>query len=103
MSVVTQPQQAQPLTGVRVIDFTQVMLGPCCTQMLGDYGADVVKIELPGAGDTVRKLGEQRAGVGLYWKTLSRNKRSVALDLRTPEGRELFLRGEKYLYCIAEK
>jgi len=81
-----------PLSGIRVIDIATMIAAPLAASILGDYGADVVKIELPGAGDTVRKLGEQRAGVGLYWKTLSRNKRSVALDLRTPEGRELFLR-----------
>jgi crotonobetainyl-CoA:carnitine CoA-transferase CaiB-like acyl-CoA transferase len=69
-----------------------MIAAPLAGSMLGDYGADVVKVELPGAGDTVRKMGEQRDGVGLYWKTLSRNKRSVALDLRRPEGQALFLR-----------
>jgi crotonobetainyl-CoA:carnitine CoA-transferase CaiB-like acyl-CoA transferase len=69
-----------------------MIAAPLAGSILGDYGADIVKVELPGAGDTVRKMGEQRAGIGLYWKTLSRNKRSVALDLRHPDGQELFLK-----------
>jgi crotonobetainyl-CoA:carnitine CoA-transferase CaiB-like acyl-CoA transferase len=81
-----------PLSGIRVLDIATMIAAPLTASILGDYGADVIKIELPGAGDTVRKLGEQRDGVGLYWKTLSRNKRSVALDLRTEEGQSLFLR-----------
>jgi len=85
-------QRSGPLAGIRVLDIATMIAAPLAGSILGDYGADVVKIELPGAGDTVRKLGEQREGIGLYWKTLSRNKRSVALDLRRPEGQELFLR-----------
>lgn len=81
-----------PLSGVRVLDIATMIAAPLVGSILGDYGADVVKVELPGAGDTVRKMGEQRNGVGLYWKTLSRNKRSVALDLRRPEGQALLLR-----------
>jgi crotonobetainyl-CoA:carnitine CoA-transferase CaiB-like acyl-CoA transferase len=81
-----------PLAGLRVLDIATMIAAPLTASILGDYGADVVKIEMPGAGDTVRKLGEQRNGVGLYWKTLSRNKRSVAMDLRHPEARRLFLR-----------
>lgn len=87
-----QPRRSGPLAGVRVLDIATMIAAPLAGSILGDYGADVVKIELPGAGDTVRKLGEQRDGIGLYWKTLSRNKRSVALDLRRPEGQALFLR-----------
>jgi len=80
---------AQPLAGVRVIDFTQVMLGPCATQVLGDYGADVIKIERMGAGDLSRSSipndpGGQQNPV---FCSLNRNKRSLALNLRTEEGR----------------
>jgi len=75
-----------PLSGIRVIDFTQVMLGPVCTQMLGDYGADVIKIERKGAGDLSRGTFEPVAGHdNPVFCSLNRNKRSVALDLKRPE------------------
>ena len=75
-----------PLSGVRVIDFTQVMLGPVCTQMLGDYGADVIKIERKGAGDLSRSTFEPVAGHdNPVFCSLNRNKRSAALDLKNPD------------------
>ena len=75
-----------PLAGIRVIDFTQVMLGPVCTQMLGDYGADVIKIERKGAGDLSRGTFEPVAGHdNPVFCSLNRNKRSVALDLKSPD------------------
>jgi formyl-CoA transferase len=75
-----------PLSGIRVIDFTQVMLGPVCTQMLGDYGADVIKIERKGAGDLSRSTFEPVAGHdNPVFCSLNRNKRSAALDLKNPD------------------
>ena len=76
-----------PLAGIRVVDFTQVMMGPVATQMLADYGADVIKIERPGAGDLSRTaFPDDPAGLlGPVFCSLNRNKRSVALDLRKPE------------------
>lgn len=72
-----------PLSGIRVIDFTQVMMGPVCTQMLGDYGADVIKIERAGAGDLSRSTFPPANGIdNPIFCSLNRNKRSVALDLR---------------------
>jgi len=72
-----------PLSGIRVIDFTQVMMGPVCTQMLGDYGADVIKIERAGAGDLSRSTFPPDRGIdNPIFLSLNRNKRSVALDLR---------------------
>ena len=78
----------QPLSGVRVVDFTQVMMGPCATQTLGDYGADVVKIERIGAGDLSRwSIGDDHAGQqNPVFSSLNRNKRSIALDLKSPDG-----------------
>ena len=79
-----------PLAGIRVLDFTQVMMGPCCTQMLGDYGADVIKIERPGLGDLSRwSVGEDPdGGNNPVFSSLNRNKRSVALDMKSEEGRK---------------
>ena len=78
-----------PLAGVRVLDFTQVMMGPCCTQMLGDYGADVIKIERPRIGDLSRwSVGEDPdGGNNPVFASLNRNKRSVALDMKSEQGR----------------
>ncbi len=84
-----QAAAVQPLSGVRVIDFTQVMLGPSATQVLADYGADVVKIERPGAGDLSRtSLPDDPDGLdNPVFRSLNRNKRSIALDLRKPDGK----------------
>ena len=81
----------QPLSGIRVIDFTQVMLGPCCTQVLADYGADVIKIERPGAGDLSRtSIADDPDGMNNpVFRSLNRNKRSIALDLRKDEAKEV--------------
>src|SRR5690554_3119729 len=83
-----------PLSDVRVIDFTQVMLGPCATQMLGDFGADVIKIERPGTGDLSRHFfgekGEESMN-NVVFASLNRNKRSVELDNKSPEGRKAIL------------
>ena len=83
-----------PLDGVRILDFTQVMMGPCCTQMLGDYGADVIKIERAGAGDLSRwSVGEDPdGGNNPIFVSLNRNKRSVALNLKSDEDRAAALR-----------
>jgi len=80
----------QPLSGVKVIDFSQVMLGPCATQMLADYGADVIKIERP-AGDLSRSsLADDPDGPNNpVFRSLNRNKRSIALDLAKPEGKHV--------------
>lgn len=81
-----------PLEGVRVIDFTQVMMGPSATQMLGDLGADVIKIENPKGGDLSRTSFGATDEVGLnnpVFCSLNRNKRSLALDLRQPENKDI--------------
>jgi len=82
----------QPLEGVVVLDFTQVELGPCCTQTLGDFGADVLKVERPGAGDLAREHMKHACGESAVFWSLNRNKRSVAIDVRSPLGREAVLR-----------
>jgi crotonobetainyl-CoA:carnitine CoA-transferase CaiB-like acyl-CoA transferase len=79
-----------PLTGIRVIDFSQAMLGPAATMSLGDFGADVVKIERIGRGDLSRSSGQGAVDDAVF-ASMNRNKRSVAVDLRSPEGRDLVL------------
>jgi crotonobetainyl-CoA:carnitine CoA-transferase CaiB-like acyl-CoA transferase len=82
------------LDGIRVLDFTQMMLGPWATQLLGDLGADVIKIERPGAGEWERGLemmGELLAGESSAFLAMNRNKRSVALDLKDPVARDALL------------
>ena len=81
-----------PLSGVRILDFTQVMLGPCATQMLADFGADVIKIERPGAGDLSRNFFDQRSEAGMnnaVYSSLNRNKRSVEIDTKSPAGKQM--------------
>jgi crotonobetainyl-CoA:carnitine CoA-transferase CaiB-like acyl-CoA transferase len=86
MSVQPQTTEDLPLSGIRVIDFTQVMMGPVCTQTLADYGADVIKIERQGAGDLSRSTFAPVAGAdNPIFCSLNRNKRSVALDLRSAD------------------
>ena len=79
------------LSGVRVLDLTRVLSGPFCTALLGDLGADVLKIEAP-EGDSVRGQGAIKDGLSWYFAQFNRNKRSLRLDLRKPEGREILTR-----------
>ena len=83
-----------PLSGIRVIDFTQVMLGPCATQMLGDFGADVIKVERPGTGDLSRSFyGEtsEEAMNNAVFVSLNRNKRSIEINSKSDVGRQQIL------------
>ncbi len=82
---------AGPLAGLRVLDLTRLLPGPVCTLYLGDLGADVVKIEDTGAGDYARSLGSRPGTVSAFFRAVNRNKRSAALDLKHPKGREAFL------------
>ncbi len=84
--------QDGPLTGVRVLDVSTILAGPLCCRILGDHGAEVVKVEHPEAGDGMRGHGEAKDGTPLWWKEISRNKRTVGLKLSTPEGADLLLR-----------
>jgi alpha-methylacyl-CoA racemase len=80
-----------PLNGVRVLDLTRMLPGPFCTQILADFGADVIKIEDVVHGDPFRATEPRMGGVAVRHLTLNRNKRSLALDLKSPQGREIFL------------
>lgn len=81
-----------PLAGVRVLDCSTMIAAPTTAATLADYGADVIKLERPGSGDHARRYGAQKNGIGLYWKALGRNKKSVALDLHGTAAQELLLR-----------
>ena len=81
-----------PLQGVRVVEAATLAAGPMAGATLGEFGAEVIKVEQPGAGDPMRTWGRRRDGIGLAWKSVSRNKRCVTLDLRRPEGQELLHR-----------
>ncbi len=81
-----------PLEGLRVIDVSTILAGPLCCQLLGDYGADVIKVEHPVSGDSMRGHGWQKDGVPLWWKEISRNKRVIGLDLGAPDGAEVLRR-----------
>lgn len=79
-----------PLEGVRVLDLATIYAGPFAAMLLGDYGAEVIKVEHP-RGDPMRGHGHSKDGVGLWWKMVSRNKRAITLDLSKPQGQELLL------------
>jgi crotonobetainyl-CoA:carnitine CoA-transferase CaiB-like acyl-CoA transferase len=81
-----------PLAGVRVLDVATLFAGPLAATFLGDFGAEVTKIEHPRRPDAARSHGPAKDGVNLWWKTLGRNKRAMTLDLSAPEGAELLLR-----------
>jgi crotonobetainyl-CoA:carnitine CoA-transferase CaiB-like acyl-CoA transferase len=91
----------QPLDGIKVLDLSRVLAGPWCTQILADFGADVIKIEKPGRGDDTRAWGppyligadgEEERAQSAYYLSCNRNKRSAAIDLATPEGAALIRR-----------
>jgi crotonobetainyl-CoA:carnitine CoA-transferase CaiB-like acyl-CoA transferase len=81
---------AGPLAGLRVVEAATLAAGPMVGTALGEFGAEVIKVEQPGSGDPMRTWGNRRDGIGLAWKSVGRNKRFVTLDLRQPEGQDLF-------------
>ncbi|WP_436859178.1 CaiB/BaiF CoA transferase family protein [Citrobacter tructae] len=84
-------KQSGVLSGVRVLDLTRVLAGPYCGMMLADFGADVIKIELPGKGDDSRANAPQINGESAYFMNLNRNKRGITLNLKSEEGRQIFM------------
>lgn len=79
-----------PLSGITVIDASTILAGPLTCQILGDFGADVIKVEHPTKGDAMRGHGRSKDGVPIWWKELSRNKRTIGLSLSEPDGAEVF-------------
>ena len=83
----SNPLNTGPLAGVKVLDMSRILAGPTCTQLLGDYGADIIKVEKPGKGDDLRNW--KINGVSHWWAVYSRNKRSISIDLKKDEGLDL--------------
>ena len=81
-----------PLSGIRIVDLTRILSGPFCTMLLGDMGADVIKIESPHEGDQIRKIGAGQNDFSWYFASFNRNKRSMALDLKSPADKEILAR-----------
>jgi crotonobetainyl-CoA:carnitine CoA-transferase CaiB-like acyl-CoA transferase len=84
---------SQPLSGIRILDLSRLLPGAYASQMMADFGADVIKVEEPGSGDYGRFMPPHGAGgMSLYYLAINRNKRSITLNLKSAEGREIFLR-----------
>ncbi|MFE2417831.1 CaiB/BaiF CoA transferase family protein [Streptomyces hokutonensis] len=88
----TETTTTTPLSGLRVLDLATLFAGPLAATMLGDFGAEVIKVEHPAKPDPSRGHGPSKDGVGLWWKLLGRNKRTITLDLSTPGGHDTLLR-----------
>ena len=80
---------ARPLDGVKVLDLSVFIAGPYCGALLGDFGAEVIKVEMPGIGDPLRRLGSTAEGTSFFWRTISRNKETITFDFRKPQGQEI--------------
>src|SRR5919109_3857387 len=80
------PESPLPLAGFRVLDFTRVLAGPLCTMLLGDMGAEVIKIEDPAHGDDTRGWAPFVGATSTYFASVNRNKKSVAVDIKSPDG-----------------
>ncbi|MEM1092043.1 MAG: CoA transferase, partial [Pseudomonadota bacterium] len=78
-----------PLAGIRVIELGQILAGPFTTTMLGYFGAEVIKIEAPGTGDPIRGWRTVRNGTSLWWHSHARNKKSVTINLKSPDGQRM--------------
>ena len=78
-----------PLEGIKIVDLTRVLSGPYCTMILADFGAEVIKIETPKTGDDSRAFGPYVNGESAYYMSINRNKKSISVNTRTPEGCDL--------------
>jgi formyl-CoA transferase len=81
-----------PLEGIRVLELAQIVAGPFCGALMAEFGADVIKVEMPGRGDDVRRMGPSEGDVGYWWAVENRNKKVITLDLHHPKGQEIVRR-----------
>lgn len=91
-----------PLEGLKVLDLTRVLAGPYCTMLLGDLGANIIKVEMPGTGDDSRHFGPYQNGESAYFMSLNRNKRSMTLNLKNEQGKNLLIELVKKVDVIIE-
>ena len=91
-----------PLAGVKVLELGTLIAGPFCAKTLADFGAEVIKVEPPGEGDPLRRWRKMRNGVSLWWHVQSRNKKSITLDLRQPEGQAVVRRLARECQVVVE-
>jgi len=91
-----------PLAGITVLELGSLIAGPFCAKTLGDFGAEVIKLEPPGEGDALRKWRRMRNGTSLWWHVQSRNKKSLTCDLRRPEGQEIVRRLARRAHIMIE-
>ena len=89
MDIASSPSSAGPLTGLKVLELGQLIAGPFAAKTLADFGAEVIKIEAPGAGDPLRKWRLLKNGTSVWWQVQSRNKRSLALDLKDSQAQDI--------------
>lgn len=86
----TSVEKRLPLEGIRIIEMGQLLAGPFCAQLLGDFGAEIIKVEQPEIGDPMREWGREKSdGQSLWWPMVARNKKSITLNLRTLEGQKV--------------
>ncbi len=78
-----------PLEGIRVLELAQIVAGPFCGALMAEFGAEVIKVEMPGRGDDVRRMGPSEEDVGYWWAVENRNKKAITLDLHHPKGQEI--------------
>ena len=93
---------ARPLDGIRVLDFTRYQQGPFATALLADFGAEVIKVEDPGGGDFGRRMWREPDGFSAFWESLNRGKKSLTLDMRHPEARDIALRISENVDVLVE-
>jgi formyl-CoA transferase len=91
-----------PLAGIKVLELGTLIAGPFCGKTLADFGAEVIKVEPPGEGDPLRRWRKMRNGVSLWWHVQSRNKKSITLDLRQPEGQDIARRLARECQIVVE-
>ena len=110
LAVSTDEMNQGPLSGLRILDLSRILAGPTCTQLLGDYGADVIKVEKPGTGDDTRSWGPpfladdagNLSGESAYYLSSNRNKRSLAVDITAPEGQAVIHRLVKHCDVVIQ-